>query len=94
LPQHIGDKLIDEGVYSHFNISTYCHFIELTSGVHLHSGYGATEIGAILDPYDLNRDPHDWAYISILPNVGVQFDRQNDDEKTCEIIFLVRLLIN
>ncbi|KAF8601148.1 acetyl-CoA synthetase-like protein [Ceratobasidium sp. AG-I] len=58
-------------------------------GVRLHSGYGATELGYVVAPYDaLYQDPHDWAYIRLSERVEVLFEPQHDVEDSHELIFL------
>ncbi|KAG8734982.1 hypothetical protein FRC10_011138 [Ceratobasidium sp. 414] len=56
-------------------------------GVHLHSGYGATEFGVAGDLYDPNKDPRDWRYVSFATHTDVVFDPQGDED-TCELVLL------
>ncbi|KAG8684167.1 hypothetical protein FRC08_013838, partial [Ceratobasidium sp. 394] len=56
-------------------------------GVHLHSGYGATEFGVVGDLYDPEKDPRDWRYVSFATHTDVVFDPQ-EDEDTCELVLL------
>ncbi|KAG9126234.1 hypothetical protein FRC07_004314 [Ceratobasidium sp. 392] len=56
-------------------------------GVHLHSGYGATEFGLAGDLFDPNKDLHDWRYVSFATHTDIIFDPQQDGE-TCELVLL------
>ncbi|KAF8601147.1 acetyl-CoA synthetase-like protein [Ceratobasidium sp. AG-I] len=55
-------------------------------GVRLYSGYGATELGAIIQGWNAQTDPNDWAYVKFSQQCDVRFLPQEDNEGSYEIV--------
>lgn len=61
----------------------------IKQGVRLYSGYGATELGAVIEGYNTERDPNDWAYVQFSQQSDIRLVPQDDSDGSCEIVAVV-----